>query len=490
VTPKLLQPGGSGTAGYVAGEWITSGELIRNFNPSDLSDDLGAYGVASKDDLLRAAIAAKEAQPSWSRTPMAQRAELLFSIANVLAANRRELGETLAREEGKLLSEALGEANRAAQLFRYYAGEVVRDVSYRYASLRSDVEIDVSNIPLGVVGLITPWNFPLSVPAWKIAPALAFGNAVVFKPSEITPASAVVLTQLMGEAGLPAGVFNLVLGAGDVGRSLVDCPLVDGISFTGSSAVGRAVALSAVGRGAKVQVELGGKNPLIVMGDADLERAVTAAGNSAFAQTGQRCTAGSRVICVDSIHDEFAKRLATTARSLKVGHAFDPASDLGPVVDARQLAKNLSYVEIGVQEGAQLVCGGSEVTGLPTSGYYFTPTVFTDVTNDMRVAQEEIFGPIAAVIKVGDLDQAISVANDTPYALSASIFTRSQANVREFLGRIDAGMTMVNLPTAGVDYHVPFGGVKGSSYGPREQGQAAREFYTFSRTTYSSTAVE
>ncbi len=342
----------------------------------------------------------------------------------------------------------------------------------------------MSREPVGVVGLITPWNFPIAIPAWKIAPALAYGNTVVFKPADLTPGSAHVLAQIIHDAGCPNGVFNLVMGRGSVvGDAIVSHPHVDAISFTGSVPVGRAMAVQAAQGMKKIQLEMGGKNPMVVLDDADLDVAVPAVLNAAFFSTGQRCTAASRIIVQDGIHDAFVDRLVTESQALNVGNPLDSSVHIGPVVSEKQLKNNLSYVDIAAYEGAEVI-GGHQLKG-ETEGYFQAPALFLNATNDMRSSQEEIFGPCASIIKVADFDQALSVANDTEFGLSSGICTSSLKQAREFKKRSQAGMVMVNLPTAGVDYHVPFGGRKNSSYGSREQGRYAAEFYTIVKTAYS-----
>ncbi|MGF1610659.1 MAG: aldehyde dehydrogenase family protein, partial [Kiloniellales bacterium] len=353
-------------------------------------------------------------------------------------------------------------------------------------SVRPGVEVEVRREPLGVIGIVTPWNFPTAIPAWKIAPALAYGNCVVFKPAELVPGSAWALAEIISRSGLPAGVFNLVMGSGrEAGQAIIDAPEVDAVTFTGSVEVGRQVAGRAVARMARVQLEMGGKNPLIVLDDADLEVAVGAAINGAFFATGQRCTASSRLIVTEGVHDRFVSAMLERMQGLKVDHALKEGTTIGPVVDERQLEQNLSYIEIGKQEGARLAAGG-QLLNRETKGHYMAPALFTDTRNDMRICREEIFGPITAVIRVRDYEEALATANDTEFGLTAGIVTTSLKHASHFKRNVQAGTVMVNLPTAGTDYHVPFGGRKASSYGPREQGSYAREFYTIVKTAYTS----
>lgn len=351
---------------------------------------------------------------------------------------------------------------------------------------RPGIEVDVTREPVGVVGIIAPWNFPIAIPAWKIAPALAYGNTVVFKPADLVPGSAWALAEILSRAGLPAGVFNLVMGRGSVvGQAILDDRRVNAISFTGSVATGRRVAEAAIGRMAKVQLEMGGKNPLVVLNDADLKVAVDCAVNGAFFSTGQRCTASSRLIVQKGIYPRFVEAVRERLQGLKVDDALAPGTDIGPVVDRSQFDQNLAYIAIGREEGAQLAWGG-EPLKRANEGYYLAPALFVDCDNSLRIAREEIFGPVAAVIPVDSYEQALEVANDTEFGLSSGIVTTSLRHATHFKRESQAGMVMVNCPTAGVDYHVPFGGRKGSSYGPREQGRHAAEFYTSVKTAYTA----
>jgi aldehyde dehydrogenase (NAD+) len=339
--------------------------------------------------------------------------------------------------------------------------------------------------PLGVVGLITPWNFPIAIPAWKIAPALAYGNCVVLKPADLVPGCAWALTEIISRAGLPPGVFNLVMGPGSVvGDTIAKSPHVHGVSFTGSVSVGAGVRNLVAGRGGRIQLEMGGKNPLVVLDDADLGTAVGSAVNGAFFSTGQRCTASSRLIVTQGIHDKFVTAMVERMQKLVIGNGLDPKTEIGPVVSEQQLEQDQSYIKIARDEGATRKLGGERLNR-PTQGYYMAPALFTDTHNKMRINREEVFGPVASVVRVKDFDEALEVANDTEFGLSSGIVTASLKHASAFKRRSQAGMVMVNLPTAGVDYHVPFGGRKGSSYGPREQGPYAREFYTIVKTAYT-----
>jgi len=472
-------------ANFIGGEWVSSPNASENRNPSNTDDVVGVYAQATAEDAARAVAAARAAFPAWSRSSPQVRADILETVAAEILKRKEELGVLLSREEGKTKAEGIGEATRAGQIFRFFAGEALRLGGERIPSIRPGITVDVTREPVGVIGMITPWNFPIAIPAWKIAPALAYGNCVVFKPADLVPGSAWALADILARAGLPAGVFNLVMGRGSVvGEAIVTARGIDAITFTGSVSTGRSVALKAVERGAKVQLEMGGKNPQIVLDDADLDTAVNCAVQSAFFSTGQRCTAASRLIVTEAIHDRFVEAVTARMATLKIGDALADGTDIGPVVDQRQLDQDLSYLDVGRGEGASLAAGGERLNR-SAPGFYLAPALFTEVSNAMRIAREEIFGPVASVIRVKDYDEALAVANDTEFGLSSGICTRSLKHAEHFKRNSDAGMVMVNLPTAGVDYHVPFGGRKGSSYGPREQGTYAREFYTMVKTAYT-----
>nr|WP_255581650.1 aldehyde dehydrogenase family protein [Cupriavidus sp. AU9028] len=471
---------------YIAGEWVAGTASHPNVNPSDLADVIGHYAQGDAGCVDQAVDAARRAFGKWSLSTPQQRFDVLDFVGNELLQRRAELGDLLAREEGKTLPEATGEVMRAAQIFKFFAGEALRSAGELLPSVRPGIGVEVTREPVGVVALIAPWNFPIAIPAWKIAPALAWGNCVVFKPAELVPGSSWALAEILSRAGLPAGVFNLVMGRGrEVGQRLVEHRQVDAISFTGSVATGRAIAAQACQRMAKFQLEMGGKNPLVVTDDADLEQAVEVALQGSFFSTGQRCTASSRIIVTRGIHDAFVARLAERTRALVVGDARDPRTQIGPVVDARQLEQDERYIAIGKEEGARLLCGGERLS-LEKDGFYLSPALFVDCDNTMRIAREEIFGPVAAVIAARDYDEALALANDTEFGLSAGICTTSLKLATHFKRHAQAGMVMVNAPTAGVDFHVPFGGRKGSSYGPREQGRHAQEFYTTVKTAYTA----
>jgi len=471
-------------ANYINGEWREAAQAAPNINPSNVRDIVGEYARADEGQLRVAIAAARAAFPAWSRGSIQQRADILDKIGAEILARKDELGTLLSREEGKTRPEGIGEATRAGYLFRFFAGEVVRLAGEVVPSVRAGVKVEITREPVGVVGIITPWNFPIAIPAWKIAPALAYGNCVLFKPADLVPGCAWALADIIARSGLPAGVFNLVMGRGSViGDSLSTDLGIDAVSFTGSQAVGRRVAQNCAARLAKVQLEMGGKNPQVVLDDADLDTAVNVSIQSAFFSTGQRCTAASRLIVTEGIHDKFISALVSKIKTLKVDDALKDGTDIGPVVDPQQLEQDLRYIDLGKKEGAKLAAGGARLERA-TEGYYLEPALFTDTSPQMRINREEIFGPVASVIRVKDYEEALAVANDTPYGLSSGIATTSLKHAEHFKRNSAAGMVMVNLPTAGVDYHVPFGGRKGSSYGPREQGRYAAEFYTTVKTAY------
>ncbi len=471
---------------FIAGEWVASGETADNVNPSNLGDVIGEYAQADRAQAEQAIAAARAAFTGWSASTLQERADVLDRVGTEILDRREELGRLLAREEGKILAEATLEAGRAGQVFKYFAGESLRIAGQHMQSVRPGIDVEVTREPLGVIGVITPWNFPIAIPAWKIAPALAYGNCVVFKPASLVPGSAWALADILSRAGLPAGVFNLVMGSGAaVGQAILASPEVDGVTFTGSVETGDAVLKTVAGRHGKVQLEMGGKNPLVVLDDADLEVAAACAVNGAYFSTGQRCTASSRLIVAGGIHDAFVDEMTARVSALRVGDALDPETEMGPVVDAAQLDQDLSYIDVGSGEGATLACGGQRLNR-EHDGFYLAPALFTGTTNDMRINREEVFGPVATVIRASDYDHALDLANDTDFGLSAGICTGSLKHATHFKKNVKAGMVMVNLPTAGVDYHVPFGGRKGSSYGAREQGAYAAEFFTIVKTAYTA----
>ncbi|WP_149196169.1 aldehyde dehydrogenase family protein [Luteimonas suaedae] len=469
---------------YIDGQWVEGADSAHDENPSDLASPVGEYAAVDAAQAQTAIEAAARAQPAWGLTSPQQRADALDFVGSEILARKEELGRLLAREEGKTLAESIGEAARAGQIFKFFAGEALRIPGEKLASTRPGVDVEITREPVGVVGIIAPWNFPLAIPAWKIAPALAYGNAAVFKPAEIVPGCAWALAEILSRAGLPAGVFNLVIGSGRVvGQALVDDRRVDALTFTGSVPTGNGLLRQAAARGLKIQLEMGGKNPLVVLADADLDKAVEIAVNGAYFSTGQRCTASSRLIVEAAVHDEFVARVGRRLAALKVGDALESGIDIGPVASAEQMKTNLSYIGVGRDEGAELLYGGEELE-LRTRGHYLAPTLFA-AQPQHRIAREEIFGPVAAVIRADDYEHALQLANDTEFGLCAGVCTTSLKHATHFKRHAQAGMVMVNLPTAGVDPHVPFGGRKASSYGPREQGRYAVEFYTTVKTAYT-----
>jgi acyl-CoA reductase-like NAD-dependent aldehyde dehydrogenase len=469
---------------FINGRWETAATTGISENPSDLAAPVAEYARADERQARLAVEAARESTATWAIATPQRRADALDQVGSELLARKDELGELLAREEGKTRPEAVAEAARAGQIFKFFAGEALRVRGDRVASVRPDIEVDVTREPVGVVGVIAPWNFPLAIPAWKIAPALAYGNAVVFKPAELVPACGWALAEILSRAGLPAGVFNLVNGSGrQVGQALAESPGVDAITFTGSGNTGAQVLKQATQRGAKVQLEMGGKNPLVVLEDADMDRAVECAVNGAFFSTGQRCTASSRIIVDRKVHDRFVAAMRARMKKLKVGPALTPGTDIGPVASLAQLEQNQTWLEIGRQQGAEHIVGGQRVECV-SKGHFMTPALFL-AAPEHRIAREEIFGPVATVLAADDYEHALALANDTEYGLCAGIVTTSLKHATHFKRHAKAGMVMVNLATAGVDYHVPFGGRKGSSYGPREQGTYAAEFYTIVKTAYT-----
>ncbi|XAH25236.1 aldehyde dehydrogenase family protein [Xylophilus sp. GW821-FHT01B05] len=473
----------------INGEWLAGSSASPNRNPSHLADVIAEYTQGDAAQVDAAVQAALAAFPAWSTSGIQARSDALDKIGNEILARKEELGTLLSREEGKTKPEGIGEVTRAGQIFKFFAGECLRLAGEVLPSVRPNIGVEITREPIGVVGLITPWNFPIAIPAWKIAPALAFGNCVVLKPADLVPGSAWALADIIHRSGIPAGVFNLVMGRGSViGDALVKHPGIAAISFTGSTGVGRRIAQACVESHKKVQLEMGGKNPQVVLDDADLAQAVELSAQSCFYSTGQRCTASSRLIVTQGIYPKFIEALKARMDKIKVGDALIAGTDVGPVVSQAQLEQDLSYVEIGKAEGATVYAGGGRVachTGSGNEGFFMAPTLLTDTTKGMRVNREEIFGPVASVILVKDYEEALATANDTEFGLSAGIATTSLKYATHFKRHSQAGMVMVNLPTAGVDYHVPFGGRKASSYGPREQGKYAQEFFTVVKTAYT-----
>ena len=469
---------------YIAGEWVAGETAIENRNPSDVTDIIGSYAQASTAQLDTAFDAARAAQKIWSRTGLEVRQTILMQIGNALMARADELGELLSREEGKPRAEGRGEVYRAGQFFTYYAAEVLRQIGDNADSVRPDIEIDVRRDPVGVVAVVSPWNFPTATAVWKIAPALAFGNAIIWKPANLVPASAVALAEIIASTDLPAGLFNLVMGAGSsIGDALVTSAAIDAITFTGSVETGRRIAAGAIANMTRMQMEMGSKNALAVMDDADIDLAVACAVNGAYGGTGQKCTASSRIIVHDAVHDQFVDKMLAATKALQVGHALEEGTQIGPVVSDTQLAENLDYVALAKSEGGEILCGGERLS-LAHDGFYMAPCLVAGTQNDWRVNREEMFAPIACIMRAGSYDEALNIVNDTPFGLTAGIITKSLARASHFRRNADTGCVMVNLPTAGTDYHVPFGGRGDSSYGPREQGQYAVDFFTSVKTAY------
>ncbi len=468
---------------FIGGERVAAETPNLSVNPSNTNEVVAHFPAGGKDEVEAAAKAARAAFPAWADASPEVRSDLLDKVGSLIMARAADLGKLLSREEGKTLPEGTGEVMRAARIFKYFAGEALRRHGRTMPSTRPGIDVETHIEPIGVVGLITPWDFPIAIPAWKAAPALAFGNTIVLKPANPTPAIAWALADIVHEAGAPPGVFNMVLGESGVGAAIVENEEVDAVSFTGSQSVGGKVAEAAIRRQARIQLEMGGKNPLVVLDDADLDRAVACAIDGAFYGTGQRCTASSRVIVTEGVHDSFVEALAERAKALKVGDALDPESQIGPAVNQTQLEQNLSYVEIATKEGGRLVTGGEQIER-PTPGFFMSPAVIADTAPDMRINCEEVFGPVVSTVRAKDYDEALETANRGRFGLSAGIVTNSLKHARHYRKNVRAGMVMVNLPTAGVDYHVPFGGTRKSSYGPREQGFAAVEFYTQMKTVY------
>jgi len=473
----------------IAGDWVAGETAIENRNPSDLSDLVGMFAQASSDQLEATLDQAQAAQAEWAGYGIERKYNVLMAIGNEMMARAEELGTLLSREEGKPFAEGKGEVYRAGQFFTYYAAETLRQMGDAADSVRDGIEVDVRREPIGTVAIISPWNFPTATASWKIAPAMAYGNAVVWKPANATPASAVALAEIISRQDIPKGLFSLVMGAGrNLGQRLVESPKVNAISFTGSVPVGKGIAAAAVQNLTKVQMEMGSKNALAVMDDADIDLAVSLAAAGAFGSTGQKCTASSRLVVHKDVHDEFVEKLIAATTAFKVGHALEDGTQMGPVVSEQQLSENLAYTDIGVAEGAELVCGGVRLN-MPSEGYYMSPGLFINSTNDMRINREEMFAPLAAVIKVDSYDEALSVVNDTNFGLTSGIVTTNLARATHFRRNARTGCVMVNLATAGTDYHVPFGGRGDSSYGPREQGSYAAEFYTTVKTSYISSGM-
>jgi aldehyde dehydrogenase (NAD+) len=473
-------------ANYIAGEWIDSGKHFENRNPANIDEIVGLHPKGTAADIQEAAAAAAEALPQWAATPGPGRSAILFKAADILEHEFEAISADMTREEGKTLPEAKGEVRRAINIFRYYAGEGSRAGGILTPSERDRVHTFAIRKPIGVVGLITPWNFPIAIPAWKLAPALICGNTVVMKPASVSPLSAWRLIEALHKAGIPKGVVNFVTGSGsELGNALVNAAPVKAVSFTGSNSVGHWLYGEAAKRRLRIQLEMGGKNPTVVLNDADLGAAVENTVNAAFFSTGQKCTATSRVIIENAIYDQFLDALVERTKKLKVGNGLKPGVDIGPAVDEAQLNTDLTYIDIGRKEAGEPVIGGHRLTGGEyDKGYFIAPTIFKDVTEKMTIAQEEIFGPVLAVMRAKDFEDAMRIANNIPFGLSASIQTTNVSRVFDFVHKAEAGLLTVNLPSAGVEYQLPFGGTKESSFGPKEQGPAAFEFYSDYKTIY------
>ncbi|HEY3451441.1 MAG TPA: aldehyde dehydrogenase family protein [Myxococcales bacterium] len=473
---------------YVAGQWVESRskKTFENRNPANTDELIGRFQASEAADVHAACDAAERAFPQWSTLPAPKRGEVLYRAAELLEQRLPKLAEEMTREEGKTLPEAKGEVKRAVSIFRYYAGEGARMFNQQIPSERENVMAYTLRKPLGVYGLVTPWNFPSAIPAWKLAPALVAGDTVVLKPASQAPLSAWRLVEALHEAGAPAGVVNLVTGSGTAaGNALADHPAVRGISFTGSNAVGNKLYDKVSAKRLRIQLEMGGKNPTIVLKDADVDAAVEILVNGAFFSTGQKCTSCSRAIIEQPLYDKVMEKLVARTKKLRVGNGLESNVDVGPAVSRHQLETDLEYVDIAQKEGAELLCGGRRITGgLYDKGFFFEPTIFAGVKPEMRIAQEEVFGPVLAVLQAADFQDAMRLANKAKFGLAASIVSKDLSRVHEFINTIEAGLIVVNLPTAGVEYQLPFGGTKASSFGLREQGHTALDFYTETRTVY------
>ncbi|HYH84402.1 MAG TPA: aldehyde dehydrogenase family protein [Pyrinomonadaceae bacterium] len=473
---------------FIGGEWVesVSANRVENVNPANTDDKLGVVRLATRDEARRAVESASEAFRAWRTTPAPARGRIVARAARMLEDDKENLARLLTREEGKTVSEARGEIQRAANVADFVAGEARRMKGETIPSeLPSNFAYTLKQ-PHGVVAVVTPWNFPVAIPVWKIAPALVAGNTVVFKPATVTPATAVRIVEIFAEAGIPAGVLNLVLGSGsEAGDEIVNHRAVRAISFTGSNGIGIKLYEQSARRGVRVQCEMGGKNPVVILEDADMSLAVESTAQGAFGSTGQRCTATSRAVVVESVADEFVSRITERAKSLRIGDGLSADTDVGPIVDAAQFKSVLGYIDVGREDGAELLCGGEPAVGAGLSkGFFVKPAVFDRVTPDMRIAREEIFGPVLSVLRVKDFEEALQVANDCEFGLSSSVFTNDAARVFRFVDEIETGMTHINSPTTGGEAHVPFGGIKSTGIGDFEQGSTALDFYTELKVVY------
>ncbi|KAB7707229.1 aldehyde dehydrogenase family protein [Bacillus aerolatus] len=473
---------------FINNEWVeaSSQERIPSINPANKEEIVGYVQSSTKEDLDKAVKAADEAKKAWRKLGQAARGQLLFKAANILEENLDDIAETMTREMGKTLPEAKGETARGVAILRYYASEGMRKEGDVIPSSDKDALMFTKRTPLGVVGVITPWNFPVAIPIWKMAPALVYGNTIVLKPATEGAVTAAKVVECFAKAGLPEGVLNFVTGSGSViGQALIDHPLLNAITFTGSEQVGKNVAKAATERGIKFQMEMGGKNPVIVAKDANLDLAVEAVISGGFRSSGQKCTASSRVIVEEAVYEEFKEKLVQETKKITVGNGLQDGIWMGPCASESQFNTVKKYIEKGKEEGASLLFGGQELKGEELdNGFYISPAVFDEVTPDMAIAQEEIFGPVIALIKAADFEEAITVANNTKYGLSASIFTTNINNLLEFIDDIEAGLVRINAESAGVELQAPFGGMKSSSTGAREQGEAAKEFFTAIKTVF------
>jgi aldehyde dehydrogenase (NAD+) len=471
---------------YINGQWVETADTLENRNPANTDDVVGHFSKATAADVAKAADAAHEAFATWSAMEAPKRGSYLFKVADILEKKLGQLGEEMTREEGKTKPEAIGETMRSINIFRYFGGEGSRMGGHLVPSERPRVFMWAERKPIGVVSQINPWNFPSAIPAWKLAPALIAGNTVLLKPASAAPLSSWRIVEACHEAGIPSGVVSFLSGSGSVvGNAMVENEHVKAISFTGSCDVGYGIHAKASARRIRIQLEMGGKNPTIVLADADMSSALANSLNAAMFSTGQKCTATSRIIVEESIYDEFAEKFIAATKALKVGNGLEEGVQIGPAIDKGQLEVDDKYCRIAEEEGATIACGGKILTGgVYDKGFFFEPTVITNVTNEMRVAREEIFGPVATLIKAKNFEAAMAIANDTEFGLSASIQTQNVSRVFEFIKGIEAGLITVNLPSAGVEYQLPFGGTKGSSFGPKEQGPAALDFYTDYKTVY------
>jgi alpha-ketoglutaric semialdehyde dehydrogenase len=471
---------------YIDGQWVGASSRFENRNPANTDELVGEFAAGSPADVGAAAAAAEAAFPAWSRLAAPARGNYLFKVADILDRRFEQVAEDMTREEGKTLPEAKGEVRRAINIFRYFGGEGSRFPGMLVPSERDRVHMFALRKPIGVVALITPWNFPSAIPAWKLAPALICGNTVILKPASVAPLSAWRIVEACHEAGIPKGVVNFVAGGGgSLGQALVDAKPVKAISFTGSTDVGHRLHGEASKRRLRIQLEMGGKNPTIVLADADFNAAVENTVNAAFFSTGQKCTATSRVIVEEPIYDRFLDALVERTKKLKVGNGMEPGVDIGPAIDEKQLETNITYCELGAKEAGPAKVGGQRLKGgAYDKGYFFEPTIFAGVETQMRIAQEEIFGPVLAVMKAKNFDDSLRIANEIPFGLSSSIQTTNLSRTFDFIYGAQAGLLTVNLPSAGVEYQLPFGGTKESSFGPKEQGPAALEFYSDLKTVY------